>query len=70
MTKGPLSSGAVRLGAAQEIMRFAEGRDHAVRNDADGHERWASLCGKRIQWAGDSADAFFGERASRVARQK
>ena len=49
MTKGPLGNGAVRLGAAQEIMGIAEGTETALSAMAlTGMSVWASLGGKRL----------------------
>jgi hypothetical protein len=52
-------------------MGLAEGTETALSAMMlTGMSVWVSLGGKRLQWAGDSADAFFGERASQIARQK
>jgi len=49
MTKGPLGNGAVRLGAAQEIMGIAEGIETALSAMMlTGMSVWASLGGKRL----------------------
>jgi hypothetical protein len=49
MTKGPLGNGAVRLGAAQEIMGIAEGMETALSAMMlTGIPVWASLGGKRL----------------------
>ncbi len=49
MTKGPLGNGAVRLGAAQEIMGIAEGVETALSAMMlAGMSVWASLGGKRL----------------------
>jgi hypothetical protein len=49
MTKGPLGTGAVRLGAAQEIMGIAEGTETALSAMMlTGMSVWASLGGKRL----------------------
>jgi hypothetical protein len=49
MTKGPLGSGAVRLGAAREIMGIAEGTETALSAmTLTGMPVWASLGGKRL----------------------
>jgi hypothetical protein len=49
MTKGPLGNGAVRLGAAQEIMGIAEGTETALSAMMlTGMSVWASLGGKRL----------------------
>jgi len=49
MTKGPLCNGAVRLGAAQEIMGLAEGVETALSAMMlTGMSVWASLGGKRL----------------------
>ena len=49
MTKGPLGAGAVRLGAAQEIMGIAEGMETALSAMMlTGLSVWASLGGKRL----------------------
>jgi hypothetical protein len=49
MTKGPLGNGAVRLGAAQEIMGLAEGTETALSAMMlTGMSVWASLGGKRL----------------------
>jgi putative DNA primase/helicase len=49
MTKGPLGSGAVRLGAAQEVMGIAEGVETALSAMMlTGMSVWASLGGKRL----------------------
>jgi hypothetical protein len=48
-TKGPLGNGAVRLGAAQQIMGLAEGTETALSAMAlTGMPVWASLGGKRL----------------------
>jgi hypothetical protein len=49
MTKGPLGTGAVRLGAAQEIIGIAEGTETALSAMMlTGMSVWASLGGKRL----------------------
>jgi hypothetical protein len=49
MTKGPLGNGAVRLGAAQEIMGIAEGTETALSAMMlTGMSVWASLGGGRL----------------------
>jgi hypothetical protein len=49
MTKGPLGTGAVRLGAAQETMGIAEGTETALSAMMlTGMSVWASLGGKRL----------------------
>jgi hypothetical protein len=49
LTKGPLGNGAVRLGAAQEIMGIAEGTETALSAMMlTGMSVWASLGGKRL----------------------
>ena len=49
MTKGSLGTGAVRLGAAQEIMGIAEGIETALSATMlTGMSVWASLGGKRL----------------------
>jgi hypothetical protein len=49
MTKGPLGNGAVRLGAAQEVMGIAEGTETALSAMMlTGMSVWASLGGKRL----------------------
>jgi hypothetical protein len=49
MTKGPLGTGAVRLGAPQEIMGIAEGTETALSAMMlTGMSVWASLGGKRL----------------------
>jgi hypothetical protein len=49
MTKGPLGTGAVRLGAAQEIMGIAEGTETALSAmTLTGMPVWASLGAKRL----------------------
>jgi putative DNA primase/helicase len=49
MTKGPLGTGAVRLGAAQEVMGLAEGTETALSAMMlTGMSVWASLGGKRL----------------------
>jgi putative DNA primase/helicase len=49
MTKGPLGTGAVRLGTAQEIMGIAEGTETALSAIMlTGMSVWASLGGKRL----------------------
>jgi hypothetical protein len=49
ITKGPLGNGAVRLGAAQEIMGIAEGTETALSAmTLTGMPVWASLGGKRL----------------------
>jgi hypothetical protein len=59
-----VGSGAARVGAAQEIIGLADGTKTALSAMMlTGMSVWPSLDGKRLQWAGDSTDAFFGERA-------
>jgi hypothetical protein len=49
MTKGPLGTGAVRLGAPQEVMGIAEGVETALSAQMlTGMSVWASLGGKRL----------------------
>jgi hypothetical protein len=49
MTKGPLGSGAVRLGAPQEIMGIAEGTETALSAmTLTGMPVWSALGGKRL----------------------
>ena len=49
MTKGPLGTGAVRLGAPQEVMGIAEGVETALSAQMlTAMSVWASLGGKRL----------------------